>query len=236
MPLTSTALTTLVIMVTINAVNFVDGLDGLAGGIVAIASLAFFVYAYLLSVDFGFQRATLATLLTALLTGMCLGFLPHNIHPARIFMGDTGSMLIGLLLGAAMITLVGRLDPSAVQGVTLFPALLPIVLPLAVVAVPLDRRRAGGEPPSPGRASAPFSADKGHLHHRLMEMGHSPATGRQPHARLDGADRLHRGVAGVHVGGGVLDAVHHGHPGHGAAGAAHPAKPTTAACRHRPRV
>lgn len=171
-PLTSTALTTLVIMITINAVNFVDGLDGLAGGIVGIASLAFFIYAYLLSVEFGFQRATLATLLTALLTGMCLGFLPHNINPARIFMGDTGSMLIGLILGAAMITLVGRLDPSAVQGVTLFPALLPIVLPLAVVAVPLidvvlavSRRARAGQ--------SPFTADKGHLHHRLLEMGHS---------------------------------------------------------------
>lgn len=171
-PLTSTALTTFVIMVTVNAINFVDGLDGLAGGIVAIASLAFFVYAYLLSVDFGFQRATLATLLTALLTGMCIGFLPHNIHPARIFMGDTGSMLIGLLLGAAMITLVGRLDPSAVQGVTLFPALLPIVLPLAVVAVPLvDVVLAVSRRARAGRS--PFSADKGHLHHRLMEMGHS---------------------------------------------------------------
>lgn len=171
-PISSVALTTLVILVTINAVNFVDGLDGLAGGIVAIAAIAFFAYAYLLSVDFGFQRATLATLICALLAGMCLGFLPHNLYPARIFMGDTGSMLIGLLLGAAMITLAGRLDPGAVQGVTLFPALVPVVLPLAVVAVPLidvvlavSRRAAAGR--------SPFAADKQHLHHRLMEMGHS---------------------------------------------------------------
>ena len=171
-PLTSMALTTLVILIAINAVNFVDGLDGLAGGIVAIAALAFLMYAYLLSVEFGFTRATLATLLCALLAGMCLGFLPHNIYPARIFMGDTGSMLIGLLLGAAMITLAGRLDPSALQGVTFFPALLPLLLPLAVVAVPLTdvvlavsrRARAG---------RSPFAADKQHLHHRLLEMGHS---------------------------------------------------------------
>ena len=93
--------------------NFVDGLDGLAGGIVAIAAIAFFAYSFLLSVEFGFQRAILATLICALLAGICLGFLPHNMYPARIFMGDTGSMLIGLLLAAAMITLTGRLDPSA---------------------------------------------------------------------------------------------------------------------------
>ena len=81
-------------------------------------------------------------------------------------------MLIGLLLGAAVITLVGRLDPSAVRGVTLFPALLPIVLPLAVVAVPLiDVVLAVSRRAQAGRS--PFSADKGHLHHRLLEMGHS---------------------------------------------------------------
>lgn len=171
-PVTSIALTVLVVVVTINAINFVDGLDGLAGGIVAIASLAFFAYAYLLSVEFGFQRATLATLLCALLAGMCLGFLPHNAFPARIFMGDTGSMLIGLLLGAAMITLTGRLDPGALQGVTLFPALLPMLLPLAVVAVPMiDVVLAVSRRARAGRS--PFTADKQHLHHRLLEMGHS---------------------------------------------------------------
>lgn len=171
-PVTSIAVTVFVVLLTVNAVNFVDGLDGLAGGIVAIAALAFFAYSYLLSVEFGFQRATLATLICALLAGMCLGFLPHNIYPARIFMGDTGSMLIGLLLAAAMITLTGRLDPSALQGVTLFPAIVPLLLPLAVVAVPLTdvvlavgrRARAG---------TSPFAADKQHLHHRLMQMGHS---------------------------------------------------------------
>ena len=171
-PLTSVALTTLVLVITMNAINFVDGLDGLAGGIVAIAALAFFLYAYLLSVEFGFQRATVATLLCALLAGMCLGFLPHNVYPARIFMGDTGSMLIGLLLGAAMITLTGRLDPSAVQGVTLLPTLVPLVLPLAVVAIPLiDVALAVGRRSLAGRS--PFAPDKQHLHHRLLEMGHS---------------------------------------------------------------
>lgn len=171
-PLSSVALTIFVVLLTVNAVNFVDGLDGLAGGIVAIAAMAFFIYAYLLSVDFGFQRATLATLICALLTGVCFGFLPHNINPARIFMGDTGSMLIGLLLATAMITLTGRLDPSSIQGVTLIPALLPLLLPLLVIAVPLmDVVLAVGRRAAAGRS--PFAADKQHLHHRLLEMGHS---------------------------------------------------------------
>ena len=171
-PLTSIILTVLVVVFTVNAVNFVDGLDGLAGGIVAIAAIAFFAYSFLLSVEFGFQRAILATLICALLAGICLGFLPHNMYPARIFMGDTGSMLIGLLLAAAMITLTGRLDPSALRGATLFPALLPLLLPLAVIAIPLidvslavvRRTKAG---------VSPFAADKQHLHHRLLQMGHS---------------------------------------------------------------
>ena len=112
-PLTSVLLTVLVVVVTVNAVNFVDGLDGLAAGIVGIAALAFFAYSYLLSVEYGFERATLSTLVSACLTGMCLGFLPHNFFPARIFMGDTGSMLIGLLLATSTITLTGQVDPNA---------------------------------------------------------------------------------------------------------------------------
>lgn len=171
-PLTSVLLTVLVVVLTVNAVNFVDGLDGLAAGMVGIAALAFFAYAYLLSVDFGFSRATLATLISALLAGMCAGFLPHNIYRARIFMGDTGSMLIGLLLAASMITLTGQLDPSAVTTEVLLPALLPLILPAAVIAIPLvdvllavvRRTRAG---------RSPFAPDKKHLHHRLLEMGHS---------------------------------------------------------------
>lgn len=171
-PTQAVLLTMLMVVGTVNAVNFVDGLDGLAGGIVAIAAIAFFAYSFLLSVEFGFQRAILATLICALLAGICLGFLPHNMYPARIFMGDTGSMLIGLLLAAAMITLTGRLDPSALRGATLFPALLPLLLPLAVIAIPLidvslavvRRTKAG---------VSPFAADKQHLHHRLLQMGHS---------------------------------------------------------------
>src|SRR5205823_27711 len=93
-PADGVVLTVLVVVVTINAVNFVDGLDGLAAGIVAIAAAAFFAFSYLLAVDENLQRATTSTLVTAALIGVCLGFLPHNFSPARVFMGDSGAMLI----------------------------------------------------------------------------------------------------------------------------------------------
>ena len=171
-PLTSVLLTVLFVVLTINAVNFVDGLDGLAAGIVGIAAAAFFVYAFLLSVEFGFDRATLAALICALLAGICVGFLPHNLNPAKLFMGDTGSMLIGLLLAASAITLSGRVDPSAVRGELLLPAVLPLLLPLAVIAIPLiDVGMAVVRRTRRGRS--PFAPDKEHLHHRLIELGHS---------------------------------------------------------------
>ena len=171
-PLTSVLFTVLIVLISINAINMIDGLDGLAAGIVAVAAGAFFTYSFLLSVEFGIERATLATLVSVLLVGVCLGFLPSNVYPARIFMGDTGSMLLGLLLAAATITLSGQIDPQAVAGSTLLPALLPVLLPIAVMAVPLTdlllavvrRSRAGRNP---------FAPDKQHLHHRLLDLGHS---------------------------------------------------------------
>ena len=171
-PLTSVLFTVLIVVISINAINFVDGLDGLAAGIVMVAAGAFFGYAYLLSVESGLDRATLATLVSVLLVGMTVGFLPHNYTPARIFMGDTGSMLLGLLLAAGTITLSGQVDPSALTTGALLPTLLPIALPVAVMAIPLvdlflaviRRTRAGRNP---------FAPDKQHLHHRLLEMGHS---------------------------------------------------------------
>ncbi|MGH3328036.1 MAG: MraY family glycosyltransferase [Streptomycetales bacterium] len=171
-PTSGVILTVLTIVVTINAVNFVDGLDGLASGMVAIGAMAFFGYAYLLAVVHGLERAAAPTLATAVLMGICVGFLPHNFHPARIFMGDSGSMLIGLLLAASSISLTGQLDPGAVNSQNLAPALVPLILPFAILAVPLMdlmlavvRRTLGGR--------SPFAADKQHLHHRLLELGHS---------------------------------------------------------------
>jgi UDP-GlcNAc:undecaprenyl-phosphate/decaprenyl-phosphate GlcNAc-1-phosphate transferase len=173
---TSVILTVLVVVVTVNAINFIDGLDGLAAGIVGIGALAFFAFSYLLSVERGIDRAMTATLLTAILAGMCAGFLPHNFNPARIFMGDSGSMVIGLLLSASVITLTGRIDPGSLVDaggrVSWLPAFMPLILPFAILAVPfadlllavVRRTRAG---------RSPFAPDKQHLHHRLLEIGHS---------------------------------------------------------------
>ncbi|MGW4758445.1 MraY family glycosyltransferase [Streptomyces chartreusis] len=176
-----TLLTVALVVITINAVNFVDGLDGLAAGMVCIASAAFFLYAYRVWVSYGIEAAAPATLFSAILMGMCLGFLPHNMHPARIFMGDSGSMLIGLVLAAGAISITGQVDPDALK---LFagsekaavhqtvPVYIPLLLPLTIIAIPaadlvlaIVRRT--------WRGQSPFAADRGHLHHRLLEIGHS---------------------------------------------------------------
>ncbi len=93
-----------------NAVNFVDGLDGLATGVVGIGAGAFFAYSYLLTVVEGLTRATTSSLITVAIAGACLGFLPHNFFPARMFMGDSGAMLLGLLLATSAISLTGQID------------------------------------------------------------------------------------------------------------------------------
>jgi UDP-GlcNAc:undecaprenyl-phosphate/decaprenyl-phosphate GlcNAc-1-phosphate transferase len=166
-------LTVLIVVLTINAVNFVDGLDGLAAGIVGIAGSAFFVYSYLLSKDASPEDySSLASLVTAALVGVCLGFLPHNFNPARVFMGDSGSMLIGLLLASATIAITGQIDPTTVSSEKIVPAFFPLALPLAVLALPLidlglavvRRTRAG---------RMPWHPDKMHLHHRMLALGHS---------------------------------------------------------------
>ena len=164
--------TVLIVVVTINAVNFIDGMDGLAAGIVAIAGIAFFAFAYLLSVTFGFNRAGAPSLITAVLVGLCIGFLPHNVHPARIFMGDSGSMLLGLLLASAAITLTGQVDPNAISAESGGPTLLPLFLPFAVLAIPLaDLLLAVGRRVKAGKS--PFTPDNEHLHHRLLAGGNS---------------------------------------------------------------
>lgn len=180
-PLQGTLLTVALVLITINAVNFVDGLDGLASGMVAIAAVAFFMYAYRIWYGYGVEAAAPATLFAAVLMGMCIGFLPHNMHPARIFMGDSGSMLIGLVLAAGAVSITGQVDPdlmveqsgsvrSAVH--TMVPLYMPLLLPLSIIAIPVAdlvlaiiRRTWNGQ--------SPFAADRGHLHHRLLEVGHS---------------------------------------------------------------
>ncbi|PWI44130.1 MraY family glycosyltransferase [Streptomyces sp. ICBB 8177] len=180
-PIQSTLLTVALVVITINAVNFVDGLDGLAAGMVCIAAIAFFLYAYRLWFGYGVEQAAPAALFSAILVGMCAGFLPHNIHPARIFMGDSGSMLIGLVMAASAISVTGQVDPDVITNTTgslrstvheMVPVYIPLLLPLTLIAIPaadlvlaVVRRTWNGQ--------SPFAADRGHLHHRLLEIGHS---------------------------------------------------------------
>ncbi|OIV36819.1 undecaprenyl-phosphate alpha-N-acetylglucosaminyl 1-phosphate transferase [Mangrovactinospora gilvigrisea] len=176
-----TLLTVVLVVATVNAVNFVDGLNGLAAGMVCIAALAFFVYAYRLWYGYNLEAAAPAALFSAVLVGMCLGYLPHNMTPARIFMGDSGALLLGLVLSAPSISLAGQVDPDNIAAqagsgasatLKLLPFYIPLVLPLAMVAIPLaDMVMAVVRRTLAGRS--PFSADKKHLHHRLLELGHS---------------------------------------------------------------
>ncbi|MDP9118167.1 MAG: undecaprenyl/decaprenyl-phosphate alpha-N-acetylglucosaminyl 1-phosphate transferase [Actinomycetota bacterium] len=165
--------TILLTVLTINAVNFIDGLDGLAAGVSAIGAGAFFLFSYHLAQRGLLDIAATPTLLTAALAGTCIGFLPHNFSPARIFMGDSGSMLVGLMLSAAAATATTNADPQGFSG-TLgsLPLALPLLIPVAVLAVPfVDLLLAVIRRVSRGRS--PFAADKQHLHHRLLELGHS---------------------------------------------------------------
>ncbi len=171
----SILLTMALIFLCVNSINLIDGLDGLAAGVVAIGASSFFVYAYWLSYEQELVRATTASLITVVTVGMCLGFLPYNVHPARMFMGDSGSMLLGFLMATSMISLTGQIDPSqvTVQGSGLaVNAYLPLFLPLAVMALPLgDLLLAYVRRTMAGRLW--FQADKQHLHHRMLDLGHS---------------------------------------------------------------
>ena len=173
-PNESIVLTILVVVATINAINFIDGLDGLAAGIVCIAAISFFIYYYSLTrVVGGVSAEAVSALAAVVLAGACLGFLPHNFYPARIFMGDTGSMLLGLVLAYVPIAAISSLDYTSLQNkANRFPEILPLLLPAAVLVIPYSdmvravvrRTRAG---------LSPFAPDRKHLHHRLLDIGHS---------------------------------------------------------------
>jgi UDP-GlcNAc:undecaprenyl-phosphate GlcNAc-1-phosphate transferase len=171
-------LTALIVLATVNAVNIVDGLDGLAAGVVGISAVAFFVLCYGLTVLNEASRAATGALLSAALAGACVGFLAHNWHPARVFMGDSGSMLIGLVLSATAVTVTTQFAPADLaQGAeggraSLLPIFLPVALPILILIVPLaDLVLAVIRRTRTGRS--PFAPDKQHLHHRLLEIGHS---------------------------------------------------------------
>jgi UDP-GlcNAc:undecaprenyl-phosphate GlcNAc-1-phosphate transferase len=172
----STAITVVFIFICVNAINLVDGLDGLAAGVVGIGASALFCYTYFLAHEENLVVATTASLTTATITGICLGFLPHNIHPAKMFMGDSGSMVLGLLLACSTISYTGQMDSSVlgsnITGRGALVAWLPLILPFAIMFLPLlDMTMAYMRRTIQGKWW--FQADKQHLHHRLLERGHT---------------------------------------------------------------
>ena len=169
----SAIITVFTIVLVMNAINFIDGLDGLVAGVALIANGVFFLYTYLLVQQTSpLNYFNLASLLAIILVGACAGFLPLNWHPAKLFMGDAGALLIGLLMATSAIAVTGQINPGSVGLDQLFAAFMPIILPFAVLIIPLldfglavaRRLRAG---------KSPFAADRKHLHHRLLDMGHS---------------------------------------------------------------
>lgn len=172
-PLQAGLLTVVITVATINAVNFIDGLDGLAAGLGLIAALAICLFSLGQLRELGGDSSYYPpALITVALAGACLGFLPHNFSPARIFMGDSGAMLIGLMLAAASTSASGRISPNAYGTADVFTLLSPLILVAAIMFIPMldmlmavvRRTRAG---------VGFYTPDKMHLHHRLLELGHS---------------------------------------------------------------
>ncbi|MEI6736699.1 MAG: MraY family glycosyltransferase [Actinomycetota bacterium] len=151
-----------------NAINLIDGLDGLAGGIVAIASGTLCIYGLRLEELGLLPMSNVGPLIAAITCGICLGFLPDNVHPAKLFMGDAGALMLGLLMSASTMVIGGRTPPTS--GVTFF-FFAPLLIPVFILGVPLTdavlafiRRTASGQ--------SFQTADKNHIHHRLMRLGH----------------------------------------------------------------
>ncbi|MFD0704158.1 MraY family glycosyltransferase [Alloscardovia venturai] len=167
----SIAISAFLLVASINAVNFVDGLDGLAAGIVAIGGVAFAIYSYMLARSTA-SFASVAIIIDVVIVGVCIGFLLHNWHPASIFMGDSGSMLLGYMVTCASIVMTGRLDPSAHHVNVYLPVFIPILLPILVLFLPvLDMILAIVRRVSKGLS--PMHPDRMHLHHRMLRIGHS---------------------------------------------------------------
>ncbi len=142
----------------INIINLIDGLDGLAAGITCIAAASMFYFATQTGAGSAFVDAALISIVIA---GATLGFLRYNFHPASVFMGDSGSMLLGFLLGA--ITIQGVL--KSVAAVALVVPLMAMAIPILDTGMAIARRIRRGKPIT--------HADKEHIHHRLLNMGHS---------------------------------------------------------------
>ncbi|MDI6873396.1 glycosyltransferase family 4 protein [Candidatus Solincola sp.] len=157
-PLLSILLTLVWMVAFTNIINLIDGLDGLAAGVCTISAAAFFFYGTRIGGD---PNTLQATVVSAAVAGACLGFLRHNFHPASIFMGDSGAMFLGFILGA--VSIQGILKRTAVA--TLFTPLIILAVPIADTGLAILRR---------ARKGKPFHyADKEHIHHRLLYIGHS---------------------------------------------------------------
>lgn len=151
---TSIPVTVIWIVAVTNAVNLIDGLDGLAAGVSSIATFSLFFIAILL-------REPTVAIISAALAGACIGFLPFNFNPAKIFMGDTGAQFLGFMLSIICIQglfkgylIISFVAPFLILGLPIFDTLFAIV-----------RRVWNGKPV--------MTADRGHLHHKLMDMGFS---------------------------------------------------------------
>lgn len=169
----STLATVLITLVLMNAMNFIDGLDGLLAGVAVISGIGMFIFsAHVLQVSANDSAASQAPLIAVALVGACLGFLPHNFYRARIFMGDSGAMFVGLAMAAGIVEVGGTISPSTYGARTTVAALAPLIVALAVVFIPaLDLLLAVVRRTREGRH--PFSADQRHLHHRMLRLGHS---------------------------------------------------------------
>ena len=148
--------TVLWIVAVTNSVNLIDGLDGLACGVSSIASLSMLVVALIVP-----DVSDNVALILAALVGACLGFIPYNLNPAKIFMGDTGALLLGYVL--ATVSVIGMFKFYAI--VTFIVPMLALAVPLADTTFAFTRRILHGQ--------SPFHADRGHFHHRLLDMGFS---------------------------------------------------------------
>lgn len=169
----STLVTIMITLILMNAMNFIDGLDGLLAGVAIIAGIGMFIFsARVLEISANEIAASQAPLVAIALTGACVGFLPHNFYRARIFLGDAGSMFIGLVIAVGIVEVGGTISPASYGARTTVAALAPLFVALAVVFIPsLDLALAIIRRTREGRH--PFSADQRHLHHRMLALGHS---------------------------------------------------------------
>ena len=171
-------LTALWVIGITNAVNLIDGLDGLAAGVVAIASGALAVYGFHLQGLGNLAADNIGPLIAVITCGICIGFLPHNFHPAKIFMGDAGALLLGLLMAASTMLiggrsagLIGGSASGAVRSGQTYFFFAPLFIPFFILGVPLVDMAFAFVRRTANRTGF-ATPDKNHLHHRLLRLGH----------------------------------------------------------------